>query len=369
MIVDIATREVRSASNGRRIERDLARITQRIRAAAGQRLVALLLVGGYGRGEGGTVGEGEHAAAHNDYDLVAVCPESSRPLAASLHAAAGELSRELGVDVDVHVVSPELVAHPPKTLFWLDVSLGGRRVLFGDESIVATSSPIAVRDIPLDECARLLANRATGIALSRLAGPSARPLEAARHIHKAVLACGDARMVAADRYVLKVADRARVMADMSRGGVIPDGLAAAYRDAAAFRMRPDRWPLPSDIDAWFDDMSARIAAWHMEFESLRLGQEVEARSFSRRTEPVYLAHVDRMRLGLPSALRATARGKAPLFPYLGHPRERLARVSVALAYLDASVAMVEAKRLFGLDADAPASVVHAALIALRDVGA
>jgi hypothetical protein len=62
------------------------------------------------------------------------------------------------------------------------------------------------------------------------------------------------------------------------------------------------------------------------------------------------------------------RGRAPLVPLVGHPRERLARVAVALAYGHGSVGCrAIATRLLGLARDAPDDIVHSALRGLVEV--
>jgi hypothetical protein len=63
------------------------------------------------------------------------------------------------------------------------------------------------------------------------------------------------------------------------------------------------------------------------------------------------------------------RRKTPLTPWLGHPRERLARVAVALAYApdDANCHAI-ATRLLGLGSDASGDAIGRALLDLTEVG-
>ncbi|NUP04852.1 MAG: hypothetical protein HOW73_02195 [Polyangiaceae bacterium] len=352
-----------------RIERDLARIVRGIREAAGEALEAILLVGGYGRGEGGELGDGPEAAAHNDYDLVAVCSSVSRRLRHAIERASVALGSEIGVDVDVHPVPRALVAFPPATLFWLDVSLGGARVLDGDADVLRTMRAVRTRDVPLEEGARLLANRATGIAISRLRGARTSPLETARHVHKAVLACGDVRLLAADRYRLRVGDRAADLARLAHAGAAPRSLAEAYAEAAAFRARPDRWTGPADIEGWLERSKDEIARWHLEFESYRFSERVDLDGYLERRSPLYPRSADTLPIGAPAAVRAAVRRQASLRPYFGHPREKLARVAIALAYLPLSRAVAVARELMALPRDASAGLVLDALSSLRGVGA
>jgi hypothetical protein len=89
--------------------------------------------------------------------------------------------------------------------------------------------------VPLSECGRLLANRAVGLAISNLEGTRATDESLARHAHKAALACGDVRLLAADRYVASLRTRladlessrtrprsARSRRRVPRGGALPN---------------------------------------------------------------------------------------------------------------------------------------------------
>ena len=133
-----------------RVERDLATITARVRDAFGKDLVTLLLVGGYARGEGGAVGDGPEAAAFNDYDLVAVVREVTPAITAIAASVGASLSERVGVEVDLWPMSRDAIARPPATLFWLDVALGGVKVLCGDESVLIGGLMLTPRWVPLE---------------------------------------------------------------------------------------------------------------------------------------------------------------------------------------------------------------------------
>lgn len=352
-----------------RVERDLEAITAIIASALGKNLAALLLVGGYARGEGGRQGDGPDAAPFNDYDLVAVL-RSSDPEGRALTAiAASDATRKVGLEVDLWPITVAELRVAPPTLFWLDVALGSVRVLLGDPSVLDGVARITVRDVPLEEAARLLANRATGLALSRLEDDATRdPMRAARHVYKAIIACGDARLLAAGAYSAKVVDRAAALERLADRGLVNADLAGAYRAAAMFRARPDRFPIPADMKRWFDEHCRCIGVWHMGFESFRLGTQLTPLAFAWRRASIYPRKVDGFQIGLPAALRAFMKKQAALFPYVGHPRERLARASVSLAYLDPRRAQTNGARWLGKASDASASTLRDALLQLRDVG-
>ncbi len=312
------------------------KVADRVQATLGAELRSLALVGSYARGEGGAVERpGEPGLwPYNDLDFVAVVPSGARKLRKRLHALCAAWTRELGIDVDVWPANAALLESPPATLFWLDVSLGGARVLRGD-SLLFKRLKLAPRQVPLDEAGRLLANRATGLALSNLEAGDEPML---RHAHKSALACGDALLLAADRYRPNLRARLEELRSLEAAPGVGPRLVERYADALRYRERPDRWRPNglhpgSSITGWYAAAREELAGWHLAFESFRRGAPREPAAFAKFAEPLYPRLPD-VRAGgaLLASLRASAQGGFPLFPFLGHPRERLARASVALAY-------------------------------------
>ena len=333
-----------------RIERDLREIAARVRQALGGDLAGLLLIGGYARNEGSLVDHGGELGPYNDYDLIAVVRGRAARRHDVLDSIGEEETRRRGVDVDLWPVSEAGLERLPPTLFWLDVVLGGVELLDGDPALVDRLPRITARDVPLAEVGRLLTNRAVGLALSNLEDVD-RDHRRARHGHKAVLACGDARLLAADRYAATVAERSRELERLADAPGVGAELAAAYVDAVEFRRRPDRWrPAGEDLADWYARIRAAVGRWHLGFEAWRTGAPEEPLDFARYRGRLFAEAPDLSAPGtLLSAMRAAAKGDAPLWPWVGHPRERLARAAVALAYgADRDDCRREAARLLGI---------------------
>jgi hypothetical protein len=345
-----------------RIAADLEAVGNAAASELSPALVALLLVGGYARGEGGLVERGGALVPYNDYDLVAVVRGRSKPFRRRLAAVGRLWSARLEIDVDISPVGERALKRVPPTLFWLDVALGGARQLIGAPAVLRGLRSIAARQVPLDEAGRLLANRAVGLALSNLE-PEERDLRRARHVHKAVLACGDARLLAVARYAPTLERRLAELERLRGAPSVDDVLVDAFADAIRFRARPDCWMPPTDdgdVGQWYIRMRAHIARWHMEFEHWRVGAPIEPRAFVSWRGRIFPTPADIRRAGgLAAAARAAAVGDAPWLPYLGHPRERLARASVALAYgIDDPSCVRAAARLLGADNAAHPEALH-----------
>lgn len=336
-----------------RIAADLRAVCDSVEAQLGPRMSAVLLLGGYARGEGGTLDRRGDPGPYNDYDLVVVL-ERVRDLPAArrrLQRIAAHWEHRLGVDVDLWPISRRALRRAPPTLFWLDVSMGARRMMAGHGEIERDLPRWKPRDVPLEEASRLLANRAVGLALSNLEDRECDELRAARHIHKAVLACGDARLLAAAHYRATFVERQAELHRLSGAPAVEPHLVSAYEEATRFRTRPDEWRYPGD-DArrWYGESLAEIRRWHLEWESWRCGTPADPLELARWNGRVYTRLPDVKPAGRTlAALRSRLSGAAPLRPWVGHPRERLARVAVALAYgADDERCRAAAARLLGL---------------------
>lgn len=224
-----------------RIERDLRLIAQRARQAD-RHLSALVLTGGFSRGEG-TVRDG---APVNDYDLVAV---RSQPGGRSRYAALHEeLSQLVGLEVDLMPIWRARIPHVAPKLFWHDLRLGGK-VVWGDAGVLDELPHYKARDIPAQEVARLLGNRAAGL-LEAVPGVGEPVDEHERQLQatKAVLAALDARLLSQGRYAATL--RGRLGQGRELGLVDQD----AFELAVAWKLSVDGldpgtdwWPRARDV--------------------------------------------------------------------------------------------------------------------------
>ncbi len=351
-----------------RISADLDTITQEVCARWSDRMHALLLVGGYARGEGGAVERGGAFGPYNDYDLVLITRDDAKSARAPLLALGHTLTQRLGVEVELWPVERAALSTMHPTLFWLDVKQGGVEVLSGSPKVLDELPEITARDVPLAEAARLLANRATGLALSNFE-PVDRDLRKARHGHKAVLACGDALLLAADRYAPTVRARAAELERLRAAPAVGGSLRALYADAARFRARPDAWSPGAglSLDAWYASVVSVVAKTHLAFEARRVGTPQTPAGYASSRIPLFAGAPDISALPF-AALRAAARRRTPLTPWIGHPRERLARVAVALAYQPRGAgSRAIAARLLGLGPDPTDEALHGGLRQLTEV--
>jgi hypothetical protein len=194
------------------VESHLSRAVSAIRERA-PATTAVVLAGGFGRGEGTPAGPGPAARPSNDYDVLVLGIDG--PEVAGL---GDELAREFNMDfVDVSGGrSLERCVAPRLSDFDLRY---GSRVLWGDPATVERLGPLAPAELDIVEAAFLIGNRTGGMLLG-LTGEQAAPGDEraylARQTAKFLIAVADAWLIAIGDYSVSYAVRQRRFADLAR---------------------------------------------------------------------------------------------------------------------------------------------------------
>lgn len=221
-----------------RIQRDLETVARRVQEAD-PHLRALVLTGGFARGEG-AVFQGE---PQNDYDFVAI--RAARPGGSDYGRLEQELSQELGLHVDLARVAAWRLRRARPTIFWYETALRGR-TLWGEE-LLGRIPVRTVEAIDAAEGLRLLVNRSAGLLLATGAiGDHARRIQSS----KALLAALDARLLARGIFPPSQRERYETAQALPGGpaalGLDPGWLAWAY----AFKVDPEHAPPMESWEAW-----------------------------------------------------------------------------------------------------------------------
>ena len=288
----------------------LTDLTGDVRRALSGNLVALVLGGGYGRGEGAVVGRGGQERPYNDLDLILIV--KSRPGAGKrLEAVSRHHEEAMGIAVDFsRALTVGDVASWEHRLRWHEL-YHGHQVLDGDPAIVHQHAPRQIAlPVPLCEASRLLLNRGAGLVWARrvLLGqePAPDPDFVRRNAYKALLAVGDAYVIAAGVLAPRHEGRLELLRAFVRQ--FPPSEAAlvtsAYASALAFKFEPDSMPAGSAVAELLDRATALWSAAFLRIESQRHGIAwTDLASYARWSGPREPAPARRWLRNLGSNLR------------------------------------------------------------------
>ncbi len=248
-----------------RLDVQLQALAHDVQALLGDNLVALLLGGGYGRGEGGVVWRGGREHPYNDVDLVLVVRRRTGVPTAELAHLGERYGKEMGLEVDFsRPLTMATVRELPHTLRWYEL-VNGHRVLAGPQNLFTDHVPACSHSpLPASEAVALLLNRGAGLLWAmRVERDVAQPPDSdfvRRNYYKCLLALGDALLIAHGRYVPRYRGRERrftaLVAENSE--IAAWQLLEPYRQALTFKLTPGALPeepfgiarLDELADAW-----------------------------------------------------------------------------------------------------------------------
>ncbi len=261
----------------------LERIACRARDGLGDNLEALILGGGYGRGEGGLLRSKQGDRPFNDLDFFLVARRPRQAARWDSASALADLAAEAGIHLDISRPLTRRDLHRlPHSLMWHDLLLG-HRVIAGPEGILESAAPPGLKDpLPPIEATRLLLNRGAGLLQSlRIAAgfePLPDPEFLRRNFWKCALALGDALLILFQRYRPALRERRLEFEALDRKEPRVAALALVpwYRKALAFRMRPG---LACRKEPDSEDLASMARKWEETFllvEGLRLDRPWDA---------------------------------------------------------------------------------------------
>lgn len=328
-----------TADGSRELEQHLAQTCARIAAGIrglvpARKLEAVLLGGGYGRGEGGVLKTAGGDQPYNDLEFY-VCLRGNRHLnelrfGRALHVLGEILTPQAGVEVEFKITSLRELERAPVSMFSYDLMLG-HRCFVGDEALLhRCAHHREAEEIPLAEATRLLMNRCSGLLFAReklekreFTGADADFV--GRNIAKAELALGDALLVAYCQYHWSARERHRRLERLTRIEPMP-WLRDVCRHHAAgvdFKLHPERSTASRETlreqHAPLADLARAVFLW---IEERRLEASFESPcdyALSGRNKCPELPAVRNV------IINANALGVRPLLDARAgrHPRERI----------------------------------------------
>lgn len=215
------------------------------------RLRAVLLGGGYGRGEGGVLRNGEGDRPYNDLEFY-VCLRGNRHLNELRHHLPMEVLGEIltlmeGIEIEFKIISLAELRRSRVSMFSHDL-LMGHRLLWGDAGLLSGLNAHRIaEEIPGYEATRLLMNRCSGLlfAQERLEHVEFTAADAdfvCRNIAKAELAFGDAVLAAHGQYHWSCRERHRRLQRLIPAKPLSwlDEVRTRHAEGLIFKLHPER---------------------------------------------------------------------------------------------------------------------------------
>jgi len=208
---------------------------------------ALLLGGGYGRGEGGVLATPIGDAPYNDLEfflLIQGHPRlNERRYGAAIHDLEHRMTEKLGIEVEFKILSLEKLISSPTTMFYYDLVCGHRVTVGPPEVLDACAHHADPACIPAHEATRLMMNRCSGLlfAAERLVRNDLTREDldfTARNIAKAQLALGDVILATLGKYHWSCIERQKQLASVNESSLPMSDLVAFHKDGVAFKLHP-----------------------------------------------------------------------------------------------------------------------------------
>lgn len=249
----------------RRLGEQIQTLARECSALMGRSLWALILGGGYGRGEGGVWIVDGQERPYNDLDLFVLVHSRRAP---SLQGLSKDYHVRLHIDVDFsrYYTPSEVARWPPSQMFFDLVS--SHRVLCGPSNVLSQSAPgLQHLKPPRVEASRLLLNRGAGLLwASRVQRGFEDPPDqdfVRRNLYKARQALGDALLLVHERYQASSQQRLALLQHME----LPFPL-ENYERSLKFRLAPHQFAQPQP-----DELAQTVEDWLRVFllvEGIRL---------------------------------------------------------------------------------------------------
>jgi predicted nucleotidyltransferase len=196
-----------------------------IRTTVAPHCDAIILLGGYGRGEGTPLIQPDGSQApFNDYDLVVIVKTISIHIRLLFQRLEKELTEKIGLPVDLCPYARHALSSREFSLLNYEMK-HGHMVIWGADDVLDALPNYATATIPVSEGTRLLMNRGKLLLDIKRRLATAKPLNEEericfiKFINKVLLAFGDAALIAAGKYHISYTEKKQRISTI---GQMPD---------------------------------------------------------------------------------------------------------------------------------------------------
>lgn len=240
---------------------------------------ALIMLGGYGRGEGGVIIENGEEKPHNNFDFILISKNKNEAenaeLKKKLMVQISEKSQKLNIGIDISVISAKKLQNADCRIIWYDMRFG-HKTIYGNPDFVPSLTRFSIDKIPSWDARNLMVNRGTLMIINDLIlqkdylDYNLKKL-IVKHIIKAIIGYGDTLLFFLDDYNWSYVQKQKNM--RKRTDVNPK-FKAIYEEAMNFRFQPD-YPkyLIRDLYAWAEELRGIFKEVFLVCETKRLQQK------------------------------------------------------------------------------------------------
>ena len=225
--------------------------------------LAIVLIGGYSRGEGSVIRENGEIVPLGDYDFMVIV---NSPIARGKEVHLDDLAKKFGIGhIDVSFYWNALLPYVLKKIFWYELKFGST-LLAGSRNVLQAIPISGSRDIDRSEGINLMFNRLDGLLrnfhprfFARQPSSSSIQRILVFESTKSILACGDSLLVLSHKYHYSYRKRAEIIeevASLDHGDFLETNprFLQDYEEATDFKLNPDFGKIKDPVSHW---MTAR----------------------------------------------------------------------------------------------------------------
>ncbi|BBM86906.1 hypothetical protein [Candidatus Uabimicrobium amorphum] len=239
--------------------------------------VALVLIGGYGRGEGGVEIQGGEERPHNNFDFLLLTKGSgNHQLKSNLDKAISPLIKKYDLGMDIGMIDYQKLKRSPRLVMWHDMYFG-HKVIIGEPDCVRKLTKFARGHIIPQDIANLLVNRGTLLLINELLLQKCSTENEVirrlivKHVVKAIIGYGDALLFFNGAYSWSYCEKQQRM----RTQDVDADFKKLYDDMLEFRFFPqyDKY-LQQDLHKWLEELRPQLAKVHLYCEEKRFRRKL-----------------------------------------------------------------------------------------------
>ena len=266
----------------KKISKDLEYIVDSVlQIPEAKNFVSILLIGGYGRGEGTCLIDESQELPFNDYDLMIVGEKMSdwlrKKIQKKLSVQAERLSQIVNLEVDIYLHSMNSLRNAEHSLMNHEMKRG-HKVLWGRKDILLNMDDMINTHPPIYEGTRLLLNRGSLLLLAKSQGivkkcDSESITELAKYLRKVHLAFGDCFLLLTGDYCVSYQEKLSLVAKIKDKIDFPEKewVIQKYIEAVSFKNKVDPSEINvSEIQSLYRETLRLFPLYFLWYESKRL---------------------------------------------------------------------------------------------------